>query len=240
MKRPHQRNSPEEYNRRWMARVKANCKIVESGCWLWQGTTHGIGHGITMYRNKGCGVHRMFYMLHTGKQLGRWEYVCHKCDVPNCINPDHMWIGGPADNQKDMQAKRRGKYQKATHCKHGHEFTPENTWVHKTTNHRHCRTCARIRNRLNAGWTREQAESIPKTPPGETPVNGKTDRRRKTELVARSNISPAEIRSLLASAGISQVKGAKLIGISERTMRRCIAGEIQMVAPAASALRQLA
>lgn len=240
MKRPHQNCTPEEYNRRWMARVKANSIVSNSGCWLWQGTTRGIGHGTTMYRNKGCTVHRMFYMLHIGRKLGRWEYVCHRCDVPNCFNPDHLWIGSPAENQKDMQAKLRGKYQKATHCKQGHEFTSENTWVHKRTNHRHCRTCARIHNRLKAGWTLEQAQSIPKTPYGQRPIGGSTDRSRKTEPVVRSSITPEEIRVLLAAAGLSQVRGAKRVGVSERSMRRYIRGEIPMIEPAAKALRALA
>lgn len=230
----------DEYNARWMQRALSRVKQDANGCWIWQGHKSHRGYGSLPNRVLGgLHVHRILYQLTFGKKLGRWDYVCHTCDVPSCVNPTHMWIGTPADNQKDMQVKKRGKYQKATHCKQGHEFTPENTWVHSRTNHRHCRTCARIKNRLKAGWTREQAESIPKVPFGQTPVNGKTDRSRKTEPVTRSNLTPAEIRSLLATAGVSQVKGAKLIGVSERTMRRCIAGEIRMIEPAAAALRAL-
>jgi DNA-binding transcriptional regulator YiaG len=230
----------EEYNRLWLERTLARVVQDTNGCWIWQGPKQRRGYGIYSHKYlSGHHVHRIMYQLAYGQKLGRWDYVCHACDVTSCVNPAHMWIGTPADNQKDMQRKRRGKYQTATHCKQGHEFTPENTWVHKKTNHRHCRTCARISNRLKAGWTREQAESLPRTPAGETPVNGRTDRTRKTAPAVRSNLTPDEIRSLLASAGISQVNGAKLIGVSERTMRRCIAGEIRLIEPAAKALRQL-
>lgn len=237
--RERKKLSDEQYNERWVKRALERVVQDPNGCWIWQGQKNHRGYGLKYHRRFNLQVHRTLYQITHHRNLDRWDYVCHTCDVTSCVNPTHMWIGSPSDNQKDMQRKRRGKYQTATHCKQGHEFTPENTWVHKKTNHRHCRTCARISNRLKAGWTREQAESLPRTPPGETPVNGRTDRTRKTAPAVRSNLTPDEIRSLLASAGISQVKGARLIGVSERTMRRCIAGEIRMIEPAAKALQAL-
>jgi hypothetical protein len=229
-----------EYNRLWIERVLMRVVQDSSGCWIWQGPKQQRGYGIKAHRYlSGQHVHRILYQLAFGQALGRWDYVCHMCDVPSCVNPAHMWIGSPADNQKDMQTKGRGKYQKATHCKQGHEFTPQNTWVHERTKHRHCRTCARVKNRLKAGWTTEQAQSIPKTPYGQRPVGGSTDRSRKSEPVARSSITPEEIRALLAAAGLSQVRGAKRVGVSERSMRRYIRGEISMIEPAAQALRAL-
>ncbi len=46
------------------------------------------------------------YLLQTGKQPGPL-LVCHKCDNPGCVNPDHLFIGTGGDNAQDMLSKGR-------------------------------------------------------------------------------------------------------------------------------------
>jgi len=73
------------------------------------------------------------------------QIVRHLCDNPACFRYDHLAIGTQADNLADMAAKGRGRNQRTnvTHCKHGHEFTPDNTYVYERDGRvaRQCRAC---------------------------------------------------------------------------------------------------
>ena len=68
----------------------------------------------------------------------------HSCDTPACINIDHLSAGTRDDNMADMARKGRAVNMNMgkTVCKHGHPFTPENTYT-RSDGSRKCRECGR-------------------------------------------------------------------------------------------------
>jgi len=150
----------DEYNQRWIARVLANTERTETGCLVWKGYVHiARGYGQTPYRNRNVFVHRMLYQLTHGVELGRWQFVCHSCDVRLCTNIDHLWLGSPNDNNQDMVQKRRTKRHTITHCKQGHPMGDESRTGKRQW--RACRVCQMIRLRLKAGWPDDLARAAP-------------------------------------------------------------------------------
>ncbi len=79
-----------------------------NGCILWCGSLKTNGYGQTRERRLGPHLyaHRLAYERAIGP-IPRGMFVCHKCDVPNCINPEHLFLGGPNDNTQDMVRKGR-------------------------------------------------------------------------------------------------------------------------------------
>lgn len=78
----------------------------QNGCWLWAGSTESNGYGRSKHQGEVWWVHRLSYTLHKGP-IPNGLVVCHACDVRNCINPDHLFVGTIADNQRDMKIKGR-------------------------------------------------------------------------------------------------------------------------------------
>ncbi len=76
-----------------------------SGCQLWTGSTTD-GYGRLRWRGKPRKAHRLSWEAHYGP-VPDGQLVCHKCDVPSCINPLHLWLGTNDDNMADMARKGR-------------------------------------------------------------------------------------------------------------------------------------
>lgn len=71
-------------------------------CWLWTGNLATTGYG----RIKKLYAHRISYEMFNGK-IPDGMFVCHKCDNPPCVNPDHLFLGTQLDNIRDMHKKGR-------------------------------------------------------------------------------------------------------------------------------------
>lgn len=91
-----------------MRRLMARC-IPEpnSGCWLWEGGTVVRGYGVAFLPGgKATGAHRAMLIAH-GVPLTTSDVVLHTCDMPICVNPEHLRVGTQADNMADMNSKGR-------------------------------------------------------------------------------------------------------------------------------------
>jgi DNA-binding CsgD family transcriptional regulator len=77
-----------------------------SGCWIFTGYLGRGGYGtFAIDKRVRMGAHRASYWAHKGEISGK--DILHTCDVPWCINPDHLFAGTHAENMADMVAKGR-------------------------------------------------------------------------------------------------------------------------------------
>lgn len=84
-------------------------RIPIAGCWVYTGAVTDFGYGIIGLGTRKQGIdrtHRVIYRHFVG-EIPPKMFVCHRCDVPSCCNPSHLFLGTNQDNVNDMIAKGR-------------------------------------------------------------------------------------------------------------------------------------
>lgn len=156
---------PIELTESLRRRLATNVTRTEGGCLEWAGARNGNGYGsVGSVRDEhGRSIvylaHRVAWTIANGP-IPEGMSVCHTCDNPPCVNPDHLFIGTNQDNVDDMVSKGRMPHLTAanlgkTRCPQGHPYDGDNLTLYK--GFRMCRTCKREQGRRKYHREREAA-----------------------------------------------------------------------------------
>ncbi len=128
--------------------------VPETGCWLWLGYTNERGYGRVYAAGRMWLAHRLSWTQAKG-DIPAGTFICHKCDTPSCVNPDHLFSGAAADNNADMASKGRHWRTKAINCVQGHSLSGANL----TVNNRGDRVCLECKRKTAREWKRANKEA---------------------------------------------------------------------------------
>lgn len=126
---------------RFWAQVKRT-----SACWLWMGQRNHKGYGRLYVNGQNVLAHRLSWQMHRGP-IPEGKLICHHCDVPGCVNPEHLFVGTYSDNMLDCARKGRMSRKEKTRCHYGHPLSGRNVYPRGPDGKwRECLTCKIQRN----------------------------------------------------------------------------------------------
>lgn len=98
-------------------RFTAKVRRQDDRCWIWTGAiVKAVGYGrFGMPGNQTDYAHRAAWRIFRG-EIPAGAYVCHRCDVRSCTNPDHLFLGTHRDNMRDAANKGRVRIPRASYA----------------------------------------------------------------------------------------------------------------------------
>ena len=154
----------------FLDKVNKSGSIEFPECWLWTGAMTTGGYGSFSFNGKPRKAHRWSYEFHKSP-IPKGLFVCHACDVPACVNPNHLWVGTARDNAVDMVRKNR-QGPSRTHCRRGHKYKEVGCYIRtKPTGGRQAGTLWRTCKKCETDARIKRAKKKK-----ETSVGGQTDK----------------------------------------------------------------
>lgn len=90
-----------------MMRFKDSTKLASSGCVEWIAYKNPQGYGVMGVGGTYYSAHRLSWAWANSQNIPEGMFICHTCDNPPCVNPEHLWPGTALDNKRDCINKGR-------------------------------------------------------------------------------------------------------------------------------------
>ena len=142
----------------WCRRFHLNYIKDGANCWQWTGYKNSQGYGRIYIGRVSFPAHRIAWHLANNYAEPGDHLVCHSCDNPGCVNPDHLFLGTDSDNVKDMVDKSRHPAMTKTHCKKGHKLDGLSFDNRRKKKVRYCRQCRNGKRKALAEYAAMEGE----------------------------------------------------------------------------------